>query len=260
LETVVPPDGVIPEFGKESNMEYLFLGLLFLIAFLYSSVGHGGASGYLALMALFGIAPAFMKSTSLTLNVFVSLIAFIAYAKAGYFKLKLVLPFVLTSVPMAFAGALFPVKANIYEIILAVFLLFAVGRMLFTPGAVAEKSSQPPVMLALLIGAVLGFFSGMIGIGGGIILSPLLILFHWANVKESAAVSSLFILLNSISGLSALLINGFHYNSNLVLWIVTGILGGITGSWMGSTKVPQGKLKHILAAVLLMASLKLFLY
>jgi uncharacterized protein len=241
-------------------MEYLFIALLFIIAFLYSSVGHGGASGYLALMALFSVAPVFMKSTSLTLNIFVSAIAFIAFTRAGYFKWRLVLPFVISSVPMAFLGASFPVRPQVYEMILAVFLLFAVARMLFVPGAITDKPSEPPVIVALLIGAVLGFFSGMIGIGGGIILSPLLILFHWANVKESAAVSSLFIFLNSIAGMAALLMKGFKYDERLIIWIITGVLGGIAGSWMGSKKIQQGKLKYILAAVLLMASLKLFLY
>lgn len=241
-------------------MEFVFIALLFLIAFLYSSVGHGGASGYLALMALFSVTPVFMKPTSLTLNIFVSAIAFVAFTRAGYFKLKLVLPFVISSVPMAFLGASYTVRPDVYEIILAVFLLFAVARMLFVAGAITDKPSEPPLMLSLLIGAVLGFFSGMIGIGGGIILSPLLILFHWANVKESAAVSSLFIFLNSVSGMTALLMKGFQYDDRLVVWIVTGILGGIAGSWAGSKKLQQGKLKYILAAVLLMASLKLFLY
>ena len=112
-------------------MEYLFLVLLFVIAFLYSSVGHGGASGYLALMALFGYAPVLIKPTALTLNVFVSAIAFIAFYRAGYFKWRLAWPFIFTSVPMAFVGAVFPVKANVYEAILAIFLLFAVGRIFF---------------------------------------------------------------------------------------------------------------------------------
>jgi len=178
-------------------MEYIFLASLFVIAFLYSSVGHGGASGYLALMALFSIAPVFMKSTALSLNVFVAGIAFLTYTRAGFFSFRLIFPFLITSIPMAFAGALVKIKPDTYELILGVFLLFAVARMLFIPGAIAEHPSKPPIWLAMVIGAILGFFSGMIGIGGGIILSPILILLHWATMKESAAASSLFILLKS---------------------------------------------------------------
>lgn len=241
-------------------MEYFFLALLFVIAFLYSSVGHGGASGYLALMALFGIAPAFMKSTSLTLNVFVSAIAFIAYARNGYFRPRLVIPFLITSIPLAFAGAMIPVRSNVYEIILGIFLLMAVARMVFEPGAVIEKYSEPPFILSMSLGALLGLFSGMIGIGGGIILSPILILLHWAGIKESAAASALFILLNSASGLTGLLVKGFHFEPRLILWIVVGVLGGITGSYIGSARLKQGKLKYILAGILLLASLKLFIY
>jgi uncharacterized membrane protein YfcA len=226
-------------------MEYIFLASLFVIAFLYSSVGHGGASGYLALMALFGIAPAFMKSTSLSLNVFVAGIAFLTYARAGYLRFRLILPFLITSIPMAFAG---------------IFLLFAVARMIFIPGAISEHPSSPVFWLAMLIGAVLGFFSGMIGIGGGIILSPILILFHWATVKESAAASALFIFLNSLSGLSALVHGGLQFEPRLVLWITAGVLGGIAGSYSGSYRLQPVKLKYVLSAILLMASIKLFIF
>jgi uncharacterized membrane protein YfcA len=241
-------------------MEYLFLAVLFFIAFLYSSVGHGGASGYLALMSLFGIAPAIMKPSSLTLNVFVSAIAFIAFYKAGCFRWRLVWPFILTSVPFAFLGALISVKTYIYELVLGIFLIFAVGRILFSPSALVEKPSLPPKIIALAIGALLGFFSGMIGIGGGIILSPVLIIFHWANVKESAAASSLFILVNSISGMAAIISDGFGYDNKMLIWIVTGIAGALAGSYIGSQRLNQGKLRYVLAVILLMASLKLFIF
>jgi uncharacterized protein len=226
-------------------MEYIFLLFLFIVAFLYSSVGHGGASGYLALMALFGISPLYMRASSLTMNVFVASIALVAFVRAGYFKSRLVYPFLVTSIPMAFLGASVHINNNVYEFILGIFLMFAVIRMLFIPGAVVEKSSHPPVGIALLIGAVLGFFSGMIGIGGGIILSPLLILMHWATIKESAAASALFILLNSLSGLAALWIQGARFESELFLWVSIGVAGAITGSYLGSTRLKEGKLKYI---------------
>jgi uncharacterized protein len=239
-------------------MDYLFLFLLFLIAFLYSSVGHGGGSGYLALMALYGILPEFMKPTALTLNVFVAAIAFFSYYRAGFFRLKLVLPFIISSVPMAFAGALVKINPTAYKIILGVFLLVAIIRILFVPKVLVEQASKPPVWLALIIGAVLGFLSGMIGIGGGIILSPLLLLLHWANMKETAAASAFFILLNSISGLTALKISGFHFQSQMIAWIIVGILGGILGSYSGSFRIKPVYLRFPLALVLLIASLKLF--
>jgi len=241
-------------------MEYLFLVSLFVIAFLYSSVGHGGGTGYLALLALFGIAPVFMKSTALTLNVFVSAIAFFSYYKAGYFKWKLVFPFLITSIPFAYLGALMIVNPSTYKIILGIFLLFAVARMLFVPKAVTETSEKMPWFLALAIGAVLGLFSGMIGIGGGIILSPLIILFHWANVKESAAASALFIFLNSISGLFGLAVSGFTLDPRIFVWIIVGVVGGIAGSYLGSFRIKPEKLKFMLAAVLLLASIKLFIF
>jgi uncharacterized membrane protein YfcA len=249
-----------PEFGKETGMEYIFLLLLFVIAFLYSSVGHGGASGYLALMALFGISPALMRSSSLTLNVFVSAIALFAFARAGYFKIRQALPFIILSVPMAFMGASLLIKPDTYEIILAIFLLFAVARIVFVPGAVSEKTVPVRLPVALLAGAFLGFFSGMIGIGGGIILSPLLILFHWATVKEAAAISAFFILLNSLSGLTALFMKDFSYEPRMLTWVLAGIIGGIAGSWAGSRQLRTGVLKYMLAVILVMASLKLFLF
>lgn len=239
-------------------MDYLFLFLLFLIAFLYSSVGHGGGSGYLALMALYSFAPESIRSTSLALNVFVSGIAFFSYYKAGFFQIKLILPFIITSVPFSFLGALVTINPSAYKIILGIFLLFAVGRILFVPKAIVGKPSRPPVWMALIIGAILGFFSGMIGIGGGIILSPLLILLHWAGLKETAAASAFFILLNSISGLSALNIGGIHFGNHMILWIIIGIAGGIAGSYSGSFKIPSMHLKYPLAMVLLVASIKLF--
>jgi uncharacterized membrane protein YfcA len=237
-----------------------FLLVLFIIAFLYSSVGHGGGSGYLALFALFGIAPEFMRSTALVLNVFVAGIAFIAYYRAGFFRIRLILPFLIASIPAAYFGAMVNINPKLYKIILGVFLLIAVIRMLFVQGAVGEATRRPSFAVALLIGAGLGFFSGMIGIGGGIILSPLLILFHWATIKESAAASALFILLNSLAGIIGLQRAGFAMEPHMILWILVGLTGGVLGSYSGSMKLNTKWLKYMLAAVLLMASLKLFIY
>jgi uncharacterized membrane protein YfcA len=241
-------------------MEYLLLLSLFVVAFLYSSIGHGGGSGYLALFAIFGIAPLFMKSTALILNLFVSAIAFFSYYKAGYFRLKLIFPFLLTSIPFAFLGAMIHIDPKIYKFILGIFLLIAIARMLIVPKAVGEAKNSPHFILALIIGAILGFFSGMIGIGGGIILSPLLILMRWANLKEAASASALFIFLNSASGLTGTFQSGLTIEPRIIYWVLIGIVGAILGSYLGSFKLNATKLKYVLSLVLLFASFKLLFY
>ena len=176
--------------------ELFFLILIIAIAFLYSSVGHGGASGYLALMVLFNIQPSLMKSSALLLNLFVSAIAFYQYYKNDFFKWKLFLPFAIGSFPMAFIGARLTISSEIYHEILAVCLLFAVLRILGIFGNNKQEKRKLSFVIAVCIGAVLGFISGIIGIGGGIILSPLILIFRWADMKETAAVSALFIFVN----------------------------------------------------------------
>jgi len=240
-------------------MEYLFLLALLIIAFLYSSVGHGGASGYLAIMALFGTQPELMKSSALILNLFVAGLAFIAYYKAGYFRMKLLLPFVLGSIPMSFLGAKMNIDPHLYKILLGICLSFAVFR-LFLKNVSGKETHRLAFVWAMLIGAFIGFFSGMIGIGGGIILSPILILFGWANLKETAAVSAMFILLNSFSGLAGLLSAGIPINPEIYSWIIAGIMGAILGSYLGSFRFSFQKLQYILATVLLFAIVKLFVF
>lgn len=240
-------------------MEYYWFLVLALIAFLYASVGHGGASGYLAIMALMGVETYFMRSTALTLNLFVSIVAFISYYRKGYFRYKILLPFVLASMPMAYLGARINVDPGIYKVILGVFLLAATVRMVFQP---KEKMQIIPfsVVLALIIGAFLGFFSGMIGIGGGIILTPILILLGWANMKEAAAVSALFIFLNSATGLIGVFETGYKVVPNFYVWVIIGVLAGLLGSWVGSSKLSMQGLRWALSGILVMASIKLFLF
>ena len=189
-------------------MELLLLIALLVVAYLYSSVGHGGASGYLALMALFGIEMIYMKPSALILNLFVSSIAFIAYYRGGHFRPKILLPFVLTSIPMAFIGATLEISPELYKKILGVSLLIATLRIVIQPRKLETDNRKLPAWIALLTGSVVGFFSGMIGIGGGIILSPLLLITRWASMKETAAVSTAFIFLNSLSGLTGHIIGG----------------------------------------------------
>jgi len=243
-------------------MEYgiIFYVLIFITAVLYSSVGHGGASGYLAIMALFAVSPENMRASALILNLFVAGISFYTYYKGGFFKLKLLLPFVIFSIPMSFLGARLEINPNTYKIILGIFLLIAVGRMLFNANK-PEITRAVNIPFALAIGAFLGFFSGMIGIGGGIILSPVLLMFRWATIKETAAISAIFIFLNSAAGLSGLASKGIlNPVPEIYLLIALGIAGSLIGSHLGRVKLTSLKLTYLLAAVLLFASFKLFYF
>lgn len=240
------------------SLEILFYILLVIVAFLYSAVGHGGASGYLALMALFSVAPESMRSTALVLNIFVSLFAFIQYFRAGFFNWNLFWPFAITSIPAAFIGGMISVEAGLYKKILAVLLIFSVVRLL---GFSIKKNNfnlNFNIYSALFLGAIIGLFSGMIGIGGGIILTPIILLLHWADMKKTAAVSALFIFVNSIAGFVGVFSKGFNFDSKLGITLSLALIGGITGSYFGANSFKNDFLNKILAVVLILASFKLF--
>lgn len=230
--------------------------LLAIMAFLYASVGHGGASGYLAVMALFAIAPPVMKQTALLLNLGVSLMSFIAFYRQGYFRWSLFWPFALGSIPAAFLGARIPLTDSTYKQILGACLFLAVIRMVVTLKEGARKSL--PAVLGIFTGAAIGLLSGMIGIGGGIILSPLLLLFRWASLKEAAAVSALFIFVNSVSGLAGLKTWIPMDQSQMIYWLAASLVGGFLGARWGAGIASNAKVKWILALVLVIASLKLW--
>jgi uncharacterized membrane protein YfcA len=235
---------------------WLLLVLLGAMAFLYASVGHGGASGYLAVLALFSVAPAVMKQSALLLNLGVSLMSFIAFYQQGYFKWRLFWPFALGSIPAAFLGARIPLSDSSYKQILGVCLLIAVLRMLVS---LRESSAKPlPLWAGLTAGSLIGLLSGMIGIGGGIILSPVLLLFRWANLKEAAAVSALFIFVNSIAGLAGLKTWIPLDNTSLIYWLAASLIGGFLGARWGAGVASNSKVKWVLALVLIIASVKLW--
>lgn len=236
---------------------YLFYILLFLVAFLYASVGHGGASGYLALMAIFSIAPDVLKPTALLLNLFVSLTSFIQFYRGGYFRMKLFLPFALASVPFAFIGGLITIDASVYKQILGWLLLLPVIRFFFFTNIQVEEQKKHSLILAVGIGAVIGFLSGLIGIGGGIILSPVLLLLRWADMKQTAAISALFIFVNSLSGLAGQFTKGIQFTTDMYLYVIIAFAGGLVGAYIGSVRLKQGILKYMLATVLLIAAVKL---
>lgn len=262
VKTLLPHDDkLLSEFGRRNLMEIIFVIALFLVAYLYASVGHGGASGYLALMAFYNVAPDVMKSSALVLNLFVSFTAFYFFYKGGFLRWKLILPFIITSVPLSYFGAGMKISADLYQEILAVCLLLATFRMLMPTKKELSTPRELNIPLALLSGGSIGLISGMIGIGGGIILTPILLLTRWATIKESACVSSAFIFLNSAAGLFGVYrTSAIHLDSNIVIWIVTALAGGLLGSYMGSYKIPSQWLKYILCTVLIMASYKLIIH
>jgi uncharacterized membrane protein YfcA len=238
-------------------MELLFKLLIFIVAFLYAMVGHGGASGYLALMAIFNMTPALMKPTALLLNLFVSLTAFIQFYRNGHFKWKIFLPFALASIPLSFLGGMITLDGNIYKKILGIFLIFPITRFLFYRNYTDEELKENNILGSIAIGGSIGFVSGLIGIGGGIILSPILLLLRWTNQKQTAAISAMFIFVNSLSGLIGQITKGISLHVSMFEFAGIAFVGGLLGSWLGAFKFNQQFLKYALAIVLAFASYKL---
>ncbi|MDQ0638644.1 putative membrane protein YfcA [Pedobacter sp. W3I1] len=235
----------------------LFYCLLFIVAFLYASVGHGGASGYLALMAIFAISPAVMKPTALLLNLFVSSTSFIQFYRGGHFKWKTFWPFALASIPLSFVGGMMVIESSIYKKILGLLLLIPVIRFFFFKNTNPKDFKPSNIPLSLAIGGIIGLLSGMIGIGGGIILSPILLLLKWTDQKQTAAISAAFIFVNSVAGLAGQLIKGFEFNNHMLVYVGVAFVGGICGAYFGALKFPQAVLKNVLACVLALAAYKL---
>lgn len=232
---------------------------LFVIAVLYSSVGHAGASGYIAVMALAGLAPGTVKPTALALNIAVAFITCIQFYRAGHFSWPLFWPFAVASVPCAFVGGMIGLSLPIFHLLLGITLLFAAGRFVVETRPDATPSHPPPMAAALFAGAVIGLLSGLTGVGGGIFLTPLLLFFHWAPTQRAAAVSSLFILVNSLAGLAGHL-NSVQKIPVYIPWLVLAVVGGgLIGSHLGSRRLPVLQIRRILAAVLLIAGIKLLL-
>jgi uncharacterized membrane protein YfcA len=280
-----------------------WVGLFFVVAFLYSAVGHGGASGYLALLSLHDIAPEYMKPIALVLNLLVSGMAFIQFYRQGHFLWRLFLPIALFSVPMAYWGGLTPLKDLWYQRGLGVFLLVSVAMMLWprdsglgqgtssNDGDVSNNGGgtlwNRQTGIAAFMGAVIGYVSGLLGIGGGILLSPVLLMIRWTQQKQTAAISAAFIFVNSAAGLLGFVQQHtpwimdsqrtggeadaemagryafgdpwFAVVAILSVLILPVLLGGFVGSWYGAKKFNQTVMKYILCVVLLIAAIKLLL-
>ncbi len=236
----------------------LVLGLLFLLtALLYSSVGHAGASGYLAAMALFDMAPAQMKPTALVLNASVAAIGTWNFWRGGWFRWRLFWPFALTSIPAALIGGAITLPDIYYRPLVGAVLIYSGARLLLPVGRSDQAPSPPSLPVALVAGALLGLLSGLTGVGGGIFLSPLLVLAGWATVREAAGVAVPFILVNSIAGLLGRGLVVSTLPAAMPLWLACVLLGGSLGSWLGSHRLPSLAIRRLLAVVLLLAGGKL---
>lgn len=231
--------------------------LLLVVAFLYASVGHGGASGYIAVLTLFSIPLQIYKPVVLVLNSIIAGIAFIQFYRAGYFKWKLAWPFLLTSVPCAFIGSQVKTSEHIYNLILGIALLFPIVRLLMNGPKEKTDTKQLTILPALIWGAAIGLASGFLNIGGGIFLSPVIILMGWGNTKDAAAVSSLFIVFNSLSGLAGAGIQTSSFTTNSFIWIGAAVIGGLSGAYLGSHKFRLTTVRYILSTVLCIAAVKL---
>lgn len=232
----------------------MLLILVALAAVVYASVGHGGASAYLAILSLYGAPRDEMSTSALALNVLVAGVALVTYARAGHLSGQLTWPFVLTSVPAAYVGGFLPVPAPTYDLLLAIALLFAAVRLWWTPGD--RPPHRAPWFVALAAGAAIGVLSGIVGVGGGIFLSPLLILAGWAGAKQTAATSAVFIVVNSIAGLIGRAARGALVVGDLGPLVAVAFLGGLVGARLGAHRWLPAHLRKVLALILLSVAVK----
>ena len=232
--------------------------LIFVVALLYSTVGHAGASGYLAAMALFSIAPAVMKPTALVLNILVAVIGTVRFYRAGFFSWPTFWPFVITSIPASFIGGALSLPVPIYKSVVGLVLLYSAVRLFFSAARAHDRDvSRVPLIAALAIGAVIGLISGLTGVGGGIFLSPVLLLMHWATTKETSGVAVAFILVNSISGLLGHVSSLALAPHEIIYLAPAAIIGGWIGTLLGTRVLPVAGIRRWLSIVLLLAGGKL---
>ncbi|MFN8393749.1 MAG: sulfite exporter TauE/SafE family protein [Bacteroidia bacterium] len=242
------------------SMDLILLaaGLFLVIATLYSSIGHAGASGYLAVMALLSFPTDSIKPISLVLNIVVAGIAAFRFIRAGYFDLRVFLSFAVASLPMAYIAGAMKLDAHYFKLGAGVFLILS-GVVMLLKGYLqpaTEEKRRMPLLAALPIGAVVGWISGLIGVGGGIFLSPILILARWTSVKEAGGVSALFILVNSISGLLGNRASLSLLDGSMAWWVAAVVVGGLVGSYLGTKRYGNRVILGCLFLVLVSAGIK----
>jgi hypothetical protein len=232
---------------------------VFAAALLFAIAGHTGASAYLAIFGLLGMAPGEIKPTVLSLNVVVGCVAVYKFTRAGHFSWRLLWPFILTSIPFSFLGGLISLPTPIYRLLVGVVLVYAAFRMLFdAPIKNRSQTDFPPLWLSLLLGAGIGFTGGLIGIGGGVLLSPILLLTEWAGPQLTAGTIAVFVLVNSLSGLLGYWSASPDLPSQLPIWAAVALLGGWIGAEIGSRKLSATTIRRILGLILLLAGLRMF--
>jgi uncharacterized protein len=237
----------------------LLAALFFAAALLYSSVGHAGASAYLAAMALVGVAPETMRPTALVLNLFVASIVVVRFAGAGHLPWRSLVPLAVGSVPMAFIGGSVDLPGELYRPLVALVLLAGAWRLATAP-ALEDDDTRParvPLLAGVLAGAAIGLVAGLTGTGGGVFLTPLVVLAAWASTRDAAGLSGAFILVNSIAGLAGLFTGGVTLPPGMPLWIGSVAAGGLIGSWLGAARFSILSLRRALAVVLVLAAAKL---
>ncbi len=233
--------------------------LVFAIAVLYSSVGQAGASGYLAAMALLGLAPAVMKPAALVLNIVVAAVTSLRFYRAKCFSWSHFWPFAVTSVPFSFLGGRIALPGKTYHTIVGIILIYAAVRLIQAGRGAREVAARLDPRLALAAGAAIGLVSGLIGIGGGIFLSPLLVLMGWSTPRTASAVSAVFILVNSLAGLLGNFANAAWLPGALPLWAAAALAGGWVGSELGSRHLKADTIRRLLAVILVIAGLRMLL-
>ncbi|TAK16527.1 MAG: sulfite exporter TauE/SafE family protein [Acidobacteria bacterium] len=227
----------------------------FAAAVLYSSVGHAGASGYLAVMAFAGMPAPMMRPTALVLNLLVASIATFRFARAGFFSWKLFWPFALGSIPLAFVGGAISLPGHWYRTLVGIVLWAAAARLALNLSL--KKAELPPKPIAIGCGAGIGLLAGLTGTGGGIFLSPLLLFMGWAETRQTGGVAAAFILVNSAAGLAGNPGSLGHLPAELPLWATAAVVGGLIGADLGSRRIGTPTFRRLLAAVLVVAGVKL---
>jgi hypothetical protein len=246
--------------GADALVVALLAAGMLLAAFGYAAVGHGGASAYLAAMALAGVAPDQMRPIALVLNILVASIATYKFHRAGHFRWRLFWPFASVSIPLAYVGGAVTLPGQAYKVLVGLVLLYAAWQLWRSRGEEMRSLREPPIAAAMAIGALMGLLAGLTGVGGGIFLSPLLLMLGWAGTKQTSAVAAPFILVNSVAGLAAVFISGTASLPGYVGILAPAVLvGGWLGAEYGSRRFANPLVRRVLAVVLALAGAKMIL-
>src|SRR5438477_11688299 len=229
-----------------------------IVALLYSTVGHAGASGHLAAMARFSSSPLVLMPAALVLNILLAVIGTVRFYRAGFFSWRTFWPFVITSIPASFIGGALTLPVPSYKSIVGLVLLYSAVRLFFSARRADQKQvSRAPIVAALAIGAAIGLLSGLTGVGGGIFLSPVLLIMHWARTKETSGVAVAFILVNSIAGLLGHVSSLLLVPPQIIYWAPAALIGGWIGTMLGTRVLPVAGIRRWLSVVLVLAGAKL---